>query len=275
MTMDQTQEHEDKTQQPLQQLQGHDQGQEQEQQGQQQQQQPHPPPPSPPPPPPPPPPPQQQQQQQQPQSQQQQPSPPEDVNEHEVGNRDISADIIDTPKENGGALPTPVASVLNYPPADKEIDKLSMSERMMKIGRSCPCDAPINSLPSEGGLGTSPADSQDGKCDCQGWKPKPAGTMGRVDTCACGHKLSYHGGPWTGEEFERRLRAAVRRDELLQDKGKLFDFDYDDEDISSLRKQIVPREIPVETSEPIPNGEHMANGTLTRSFCLNSKGRFS
>ncbi|KAF9127042.1 histone acetyltransferase [Mortierella sp. 14UC] len=86
--------------------------------------------------------------------------------------------------------------------------------------------------------------------------------MGRVDICACGHKLSLHGGPWTGDEFERRLRAAFRRDELLQDKGKLLDFEYDDEDIASLRKQIVPRVIPEEDLKPAEpvNGHHVANG---------------
>ncbi|KAG0275885.1 histone acetyltransferase [Linnemannia exigua] len=85
--------------------------------------------------------------------------------------------------------------------------------------------------------------------------------MGRVDICACGHKLSHHGGPWTGEEFERRLRAAFRRDELLQDKGKLLDFEYDDEDIASLRKQIVPRVTPEEDLKPTEpvNGHHVAN----------------
>ncbi|KAI8605698.1 hypothetical protein EDD21DRAFT_394227 [Dissophora ornata] len=119
-----------------------------------------------------------------------------------------------------------------------------MSERMMKIGRSCPCGAPM----SEAGSGAAPGEGE-GNCDCQGWKPKPPGTLGRVDTCACGHKLSFHGGPWTGEEFERRLRAAIRRDELLQDKGKLLDFEYDDEDIASLRKYIEESEGPTKHSQ--------------------------
>ncbi|KAI1320441.1 histone acetyltransferase [Mortierella claussenii] len=203
---------------------------------------------------------------QQHQPQQQQPSPLDDVNgeEHVVDSGVVNGETVEQVKENGTPS-TPTSNGLNYPPADKDIDKLSMSERMMKIGRSCPCDA-LASTPS-----SSPEEDasiisgvKEAKCDCQGWKPKPAGTMGRVDTCACGHKLSLHGGPWTGDEFERRLRAAVRRDELLQDKGKLFDFDYDDEDISSLRKQIVPREIPSESNEePEQNGAHVVNGTAS------------
>ncbi|KAF9216652.1 histone acetyltransferase [Podila verticillata] len=117
------------------------------------------------------------------------------------------------------------ASTLAYPPANKLLEDLSMNERMVKVGRSCACE--------EIDAGVT--------CDCQGWKPN-AGTPGTSDTCACGHRLSSHGGPWFGEEFDRRLKAAFRRDELLQDKGKLLDFEYTDEDILSLRKQIVPRQ---------------------------------
>ncbi|GJJ74133.1 histone acetyltransferase [Entomortierella parvispora] len=182
--------------------------------------------------------------------QQQQPSPPEDVAEKVHVERDQEAE--ETPL-------TPTLNGISYPPADKAIDRLSMSERMMKIGRSCPCDGPSSTDAGEGADGTT-----EGKCDCQGWKPKPVGTLGRVDTCACGHKLSLHGGPWSGEEFERRLRAAFRRDELLQDKGKLLDFEYEDEDVESLRKQIIPRDIPIDDDavDGTQNGEHKANGTL-------------
>ncbi|OSD06821.1 Bromodomain-domain-containing protein [Trametes coccinea BRFM310] len=40
------------------------------------------------------------------------------------------------------------------------------------------------------------------------------------------------------DEFARRGRVAVRLDELLEDSGRLLDFDYSDEDIDSLRKQM-------------------------------------
>ncbi|KAF9175370.1 histone acetyltransferase [Mortierella sp. AD010] len=194
---------------------------------------------------------QQQQQHQQQQHQQQQPSPPDDENEREIEDENT----IQVVKENGVAPPTPTSNGINYPPADKDVEKLSMSERMMKIGRSCPC-VPDSSLSSE-----------EAKCDCQGWRPKPPGAIGRLDFCACGHKLSFHGGPWIGEEFERRLRAAVRRDELLQDKGKLLDFEYDDEDIASLRKQIIPLDITaIDDQEPLENGVHATNGDMSGSI---------
>ncbi|KAF9317811.1 histone acetyltransferase [Podila horticola] len=133
------------------------------------------------------------------------------------------------------------ASMLVYPPADKPLEELPMNERMVKVGRSCPCE--------EIDAGVT--------CDCQGWKPS-AGTPGLSDTCACGHRLSSHGGPWFGEEFDRRLKAAFRRDELLQDKGKLLDFEYTDEDILSLRKQIVPRQDFSESVE-IPSPSHIGS----------------
>ncbi|KAF9582558.1 histone acetyltransferase [Lunasporangiospora selenospora] len=163
-----------------------------------------------------------------------------------------------------------------YPPADTSIEQLSTSERMMKIARSCPCEGDASScseafLASSKGLATSTR-----KCGCTGWKPKHAGSAGRIDLCVCGHKLSLHGGPWEGDEFMRRLKAAYRRDELLQaslgdcpvvdvvvvvvvDKGKLLDFDYDDEDIASLRKQIVPRDLTAEDDDDEPTLRHEAH----------------
>ncbi|KAF9428530.1 histone acetyltransferase [Podila epigama] len=113
-----------------------------------------------------------------------------------------------------------------YPPVNKPLDELTMDERMIKVARSCPCE--------EFEAGTM--------CECQNWRPSlPVGETVSQELCVCGHKLSSHGGPWIGEEFDRRLKAAFRRDELLQDKGKLLDFEYTDEDIASIRKQIIPR----------------------------------
>ncbi|RDX55063.1 Bromodomain-domain-containing protein [Lentinus brumalis] len=40
------------------------------------------------------------------------------------------------------------------------------------------------------------------------------------------------------DEWVRRGRVAVRLDELLEDSGRLLDFEYSDEDIDSLRKQM-------------------------------------
>ncbi|KAF9158088.1 histone acetyltransferase [Actinomortierella ambigua] len=128
-----------------------------------------------------------------------------------------------------------------YPPADKPIDSLSSSEKIMKVARSCPCDGGLQegSEAASDRIGGATAASSASPCDCRGWRPKPPGMPGRADTCgACGHKLTMHGGPWHDDDFERRLKAAQRRDELLNDKGKLLDFDYEDEDIISIKKQI-------------------------------------
>ncbi|KAL1920273.1 uncharacterized protein VTP21DRAFT_1419 [Calcarisporiella thermophila] len=105
---------------------------------------------------------------------------------------------------------------LSYPPSDKPVEQLTHHEKLMKIGRNIPCNT----------------------CSCKGWRPKPPGP-GRADSCACGHKLSSHGGQCSSEEFERRLRVAIRIDELLEEMEKLLDFDYEDEDIRSLRKQMI------------------------------------
>ncbi|KAG0232750.1 histone acetyltransferase [Actinomortierella wolfii] len=189
------------------------------------------------------------------------------------------------------AVPVPVASdfitssngsyssgsSLIYPPADKPIDALSSSEKIMKVARSCPCDGGLQELSEKGDNAAAAATTERAvalPCDCKGWRPKPPGMPGRADTCgSCGHKLTTHGGPWQDDDFERRLKAAHRRDELLNDKGKLLDFDYEDEDIISLKKQIqhlknmedvspattvvVPQQNGINGSD---DNEHVANG---------------
>ncbi|KAJ7647196.1 hypothetical protein FB45DRAFT_892698 [Roridomyces roridus] len=60
--------------------------------------------------------------------------------------------------------------------------------------------------------------------------------------CACGHDLYDHGAnqPQLGrDEFLRRGRVAIRLDELLQDVNRLLDFSYVDQDIVSLRNQMI------------------------------------
>ncbi|KAJ7594314.1 hypothetical protein C8J56DRAFT_854403 [Mycena floridula] len=61
-----------------------------------------------------------------------------------------------------------------------------------------------------------------------------------LDSCTCGHGITDHGADFSAlgiAEFQRRARVASRLDEELQDIGKLLDFDYVDEDMTSLRKQ--------------------------------------
>ena len=56
--------------------------------------------------------------------------------------------------------------------------------------------------------------------------------------CACGHDVSEHGriAEEGNEERRRRIKVAVRLDELLEDEDKLLDFDFTNDDINSLRK---------------------------------------
>lgn len=56
--------------------------------------------------------------------------------------------------------------------------------------------------------------------------------------CDCGHELSEHGrlAEEGAEERRRRVRVAVRLDELLEDEDKLLDWDFVNDDLLSLRK---------------------------------------
>ncbi|CAB5151650.1 uncharacterized protein OCT59_009159 [Rhizophagus irregularis] len=116
-----------------------------------------------------------------------------------------------------------------YPPASKPVQSLSLFEKLLKIGRNIPCTF-------EGGSGSMPE-----RCPCLGWKPKTHNT-GRADLCACGHRVVYHGesndSNSSSEELERRIEIAMRIDKILESKGKLLDFDYQDEEIRSLRRML-------------------------------------
>lgn len=116
-----------------------------------------------------------------------------------------------------------------YPPASKPVQSLSLFEKLLKIGRNIPCTF-------EGGSGSMPE-----RCPCLGWKPKTHNT-GRADLCACGHRVVYHGesndSNSSSEELERRIEIAMKIDKILEAKGKLLDFDYQDEEIRSLRRYI-------------------------------------
>jgi len=79
------------------------------------------------------------------------------------------------------------------------------------------------------------------------------------------------------EEATRRAKVAVRLDELLEDKGRLLDFDYVDTDIESLRKQMRPvgtdglieasspvsqlSTVPDATPSPHPSAQSLPNGS--------------
>ncbi|CEI92456.1 Putative Histone acetyltransferase-like protein [Rhizopus microsporus] len=89
-----------------------------------------------------------------------------------------------------------------------QLNSMTEHEKLVKIARHLPCDA----------------------CSCQGWRPVLS------LTCACGHVVKQHVD--NKRDMTRRFKVALRIEELLEEKGKLDDFDYSDQDIESLRKQI-------------------------------------
>ncbi|RIA86014.1 hypothetical protein C1645_780659 [Glomus cerebriforme] len=114
-----------------------------------------------------------------------------------------------------------------YPPASKDVQSLSLFEKLLKIGRNIPCTF-------EGSSGDKLV-----RCPCLGWKPKTHNT-GRADMCACGHRVVYHGesNNLSPEELHRRVEIAMKIDKALEAKGKLLDFEYQDEEIRSLRRML-------------------------------------
>ncbi|PIL36145.1 hypothetical protein GSI_01805 [Ganoderma sinense ZZ0214-1] len=124
-------------------------------------------------------------------------------------------------------------------PASHDIPSLPDSHLSLKISRHSRCSACSTCL----GLHPPPgwrvfSDASDGSdSDDDGEPPSKY-----LDRCECGHGVLHHGADMSSighEEFARRGRVAVRLDELLEDSGRLLDFDYSDEDIDSLRKQMV------------------------------------
>lgn len=118
--------------------------------------------------------------------------------------------------------------------------QLNASQAALKVARHSRCQA------------------EDGSCSCLGLKPPSdaeviaqpvnddslaAGSSSEWKECgACGHDVESHGrlndSRADEEERTRRIKVAVRLDELLEDKKKLLDFDYTDEDVDSLKKQL-------------------------------------
>ncbi|KAI0812557.1 hypothetical protein BC629DRAFT_1671417 [Irpex lacteus] len=119
-------------------------------------------------------------------------------------------------------------------PTSHEIPKLPEPALALKIARHSPCSICTAEI-------------------CPGLRPPPIvqlvldsdedydGSESYLSSCGCGHDATDHGadlGEIERTEFNRRGRVAVRLDELLQDKDRLLDFDYTDDDIESLRKQM-------------------------------------
>ncbi|KAI0344707.1 hypothetical protein BDW22DRAFT_1326844 [Trametopsis cervina] len=125
-------------------------------------------------------------------------------------------------------------------PTSHDIPKLPEEALSLKIARHSPCSICTSEI-------------------CPGLRPPPVvqlvldsdedydGTQSYLSSCSCGHDATDHGADLSeisSTEFSRRGRVAVRLDELLQDVEKLLDFDYSNDDIDSLRKQMTLPENP-------------------------------
>ncbi|KAG5723750.1 Histone acetyltransferase gcn5 [Termitomyces sp. T112] len=147
-------------------------------------------------------------------------------------------------------------------PASDQLSQLNGTQRALKIARHSPCaicdgscsalhppldvdvvlDQQFTNESCLGDLGQYGSDADDDDSD-----------LPYLQMCACGHDVRDHNADefeLEPAEFARRTRVAIRLDELLHDAGKLLDFQYRDEDIVSLRRQM---RIPVSlVSPPIP-----------------------
>ncbi|KAJ1020726.1 hypothetical protein NDA16_004118 [Ustilago loliicola] len=176
---------------------------------------------------------------------------------------------------------------LLYPSGVRSALKLSPYQRLIKVARHTP---------------SSSADSD--SATCSGFKPSeyeeivedPISRSSRHDPRSvdddklkaewnavpcdtCGRNVEEHAAlsDADDEEATRRAKVAVRLDELLEDKGKLLDFDYVDTDIESLRKQMRPvgpdglveasspvsqlSTVPDATPSPYPSAQALPNGS--------------
>ncbi|RDB25273.1 Histone acetyltransferase gcn5 [Hypsizygus marmoreus] len=143
-------------------------------------------------------------------------------------------------------------------PSSNQISQLNGSQCALKVARHSPCSICTTCTglhPSEGvvvvvdqhvpnesslsDLGQYGSDAEDDDSD-----------LPYLDKCACGHDVIQHNADESeigAADFSRRTRVAIRLDETLQAAGKLLDFEYNDEDIASLRHQM---RIPVSLVSP-------------------------
>lgn len=159
-------------------------------------------------------------------------------------------------------------------PASHTLDALQPRHAAIKIARHSPCAVDTCTCSGLRPPLHTPLLLDDDPAAAAAPPPDPAALVGYgsdddddpsdnpnryLDECAeCGHTPEEHAtdASISEDEFKRRLRVAVRLDELLhvrpvflsfsiaiylnrrQDLGKLLDFDYVDEDITSLRRQM-------------------------------------
>lgn len=136
-----------------------------------------------------------------------------------------------------------------YPAAGDRAD-LSDSLLALKIARHSPCtrcpsvcsglQPPLGyKVVTDDRMEHDDFDDLFGDSDDEGSSGPPSSYL---EMCSCGHDVSAHNADLRSldrQEFERRGKVAIRIDEFFKDSGRLDDFSYTDEDIVSLRKQMV------------------------------------
>ncbi|WFD00720.1 histone acetyltransferase [Malassezia yamatoensis] len=148
--------------------------------------------------------------------------------------------------------------VFEYTGGIQSLDQCNEATGLLKVARHAPCchgwqllsssDSPYGHMPQVTVPGEAP-------CQCTGLVPPrnaqvvvTANEIGSLqqlsDTWArcgrCSHPVLEHGECLLDpqQERSRRMKVAIRLDELLQDEEKLLDFHYQDPDLVSLKKQI-------------------------------------
>lgn len=139
-------------------------------------------------------------------------------------------------------------------PRVARVQDIDEANAYLKVARHSPCVAGASLVPRK----ECPHDGAhteytgDRSCTCAGFvvnvplvvgQGVPAGKadLARVGGCArCGHSVVSHGrlDIEQHDEYVRRVKAAIRIDELLEDDGKLLDFGHSTDDTRSLRLQV-------------------------------------
>ena len=147
-----------------------------------------------------------------------------------------------------------------YPAHISRAQECSEATALVKVARHSPClhgwDLSTNpDSPYDTAVNVSVPGSN--SCQCEGAVPPTslpvqAGEQATISShdlmqiwpaCGrCNHSLDLHGllNLDLEEERQRRIKVAVRMDELLEDQNRLHDFSYTDEDLCSLNRY-VPR----------------------------------
>ncbi|SNX84739.1 Histone acetyltransferase [Melanopsichium pennsylvanicum] len=184
---------------------------------------------------------------------------------------------------------------LLYPSGARSLLRLSPFQRLIKVARHTPSIATSSgpNSSSQTCLGFKPSEyeeviedpvSRGSRNDTRHVDDSKLSAEWRSVACdICSRTVEEHAAlsDADDEEATRRAKVAVRLDELLEDKGKLLDFDYVDGDIESLRKQMRPvgadglveasspvsqlSTVPDATPSPHPSAQALPNGSVPHS----------